>query len=88
MNFVKAVWRLGLCAFFVIVLTYYGLSAHATEPEGAEKALHEGHETALDETHETIEQGKHETDETMGDAEGKRKIHGKPGGEEPNGDDR
>ena len=81
MNFVKGVWRLGLCAFFVIGLTY-GLSAHATEPEGTEKALHEGHETALDETHETIEPGKHETDETMADAEGKRKRQRKPGGEE------
>jgi hypothetical protein len=43
MNFMKVVWRLVLCTLFVIGLTC-GFSAHATEPEGHEKALHETHE--------------------------------------------
>ncbi|UCG81681.1 MAG: hypothetical protein JSV60_05230 [Desulfobacterales bacterium] len=43
MNFVKVIARLVLCALFVIGLTY-GPAAHATEPEGHEKALHETHE--------------------------------------------
>lgn len=78
MYFIKTVWRLGLCAFFVMGLTY-GMCAHATELEGAE--------IAMQETHETIEQGKHQKDETKAEVEGKRerKRNRKPGGEEPNG---
>ena len=64
MNFMKVIRRLGLCALFVMGLTY-GLSAHATEPEGAEKALHE--------THEAIEEGKHEMHETK--VEGEEETH-------------
>ena len=79
MNIMKAVWRLGLCAFFVMGLTY-GMSAHATELEGAE--------IAMQETHETIEQGKDQKDETGAEVEGKRKRNRKPGGEEPNGEER
>jgi hypothetical protein len=73
MNFTKAIWRLVLCALFVIGLTY-GFSAHATEPEGHEKAVHETHEAteaveheegeAAKETHETeAEEETHETKE-------------------------
>ena len=79
MNFMKAVWRLGLCSLFVIGLTY-GMSAHATELEGTELAMHE--------THETIEQGKHQKDDTKAEVEGKRKRNRKPGGEEPNGEEK
>jgi hypothetical protein len=73
MNFTKAIWRLVLCALFVIGLTY-GFSAHATEPEVHEKAVHETHEAteaveheegeAAKETHETeAEEETHETKE-------------------------
>jgi hypothetical protein len=71
MNFMKVVRRLGLCALFVIGLTY-GLSAHATEPEEAEKALHE--------THEAVEESKHEVHETK--AEGEETHETKAEGEE------
>jgi len=74
MNFMKAVWRFGLCALFVMGLTY-GMTAHATELEGTE--------IAMQETHETIEQGKYQKDETKAEVEGKRKRNRKPGGEGP-----
>jgi len=81
MNFVKVMWRLVLCGLFVIGLTY-GLSAHATEPEGHEKAVHETHEATeaveheeaqTEEAHETeAEEGAHgeeETHETKGEGQ-------------------
>jgi hypothetical protein len=40
MNVFKVLWRLGLCALFVIGLMY-GSSAYATEPEAPEEAVHE-----------------------------------------------
>ena len=60
MNFMKAIWRLGLCTLFVIGLTY-GLSAHATEPAESEKAVQE--------THETTEKVKQDVPEVKGEAE-------------------
>jgi hypothetical protein len=68
MNFAKAIWRLLLCALFVIGLTY-GFSAHASE---------EGHEKAVHETHEATEAAEHEEGEAAeeGDeAEAEEEAH-------------
>jgi hypothetical protein len=82
MNFMKVIWRLVLCALFVIGLAY-GFSAQATEPEGQEKALHETHEAteiieheegkAAEKAHEpeaqaeAYSEGEQETHETEGE---------------------
>jgi hypothetical protein len=82
MNFMKVIWRLVLCTLFVIGLTY-GFSAHATEPEGHEKALHETHEAteviedeegkaaeeALEMEAEAYSEGEEEMHETEKEAE-------------------
>ena len=60
MNFLKSLWHLGLCALFVIGLSY-GLSAHATEPGESEKALPQ-----IQETQEDVEQ---ELQEMKGEAQ-------------------
>lgn len=62
MNVFKALWRLGLCALFVIGLTY-GSSAYATEPEAPEKAAHVMQEMTEESEQETTEQG--ETSESQ-----------------------
>lgn len=51
MNFLKTLWRLGLCTLFVIGFSC-GL-ANASEPAASEKALHEIQETQ--EEHQTLE---------------------------------
>jgi Tfp pilus assembly protein PilN len=86
MNFLIAMWRLGLCALFAIGLSY-GFSAHATEPEESEKALPKIQETqeavtqelgemkgeAQEEAQETKAQAQEEIQETQEDV--KEEMH-------------
>ena len=77
MNFMKVIWRLALCALFVIGLTY-GFSAHATEQEGHEKALHETHEATEVVEHEEGKAAEkaHETEaQAEAYSEGEEKTH-------------
>jgi Skp family chaperone for outer membrane proteins len=61
MNFLKAMWQVGLCAVFAIGLSF-GLSAHATEPGGCE-------EKALTQVQETQEGVAQELQEMKGEVE-------------------
>jgi hypothetical protein len=69
MNFLKVLWRLGLCTLFVIGLMY-GSSAYATEPEAPEEAVHEMQEMTEEGKQEMTEEGKQEMTE-----EGKQEGH-------------
>jgi hypothetical protein len=75
MDLMKVIWRLVLCGLFVIGLTY-GLSAHATEPEGHDKALQETHEATEAVEHEEAE-AEEETQETEAEEEpdGEEEMH-------------
>ena len=82
MYVMKVIWRLVLCALFVIGLTY-GFLAYATEPEGHEKALQEIHEAtevvehekgeaateALEMEAEAHSEAEEKTHETKGEAD-------------------
>ena len=71
MNFLKSLWHLGLCALFVIGLSY-GLSAHATEPGESEKALPQIQETQKDVEQELQEmkgEAQEEVQEMKGEAQ-------------------
>jgi hypothetical protein len=70
MSMMKAIWRLVLCSLFVIGLTC-GLAAHATEPEGHEKAMHETQEAT-----EAVEPAEGEAAEEAQKAETEEAAHG------------
>ena len=75
MKFLKAMWQFGLCAVFVIGLSY-GLSAHATEPVESEEGLHKIQETQEDVKQELQEmkgEAHEEVQETQEDV--KEKLH-------------